>query len=230
MTCILCHTDLTAAQVVNTVARNGYPQTSVVCPRCGLVCDVTDKLNAVRGVQSGTRLTPLPNDGWRATNARPFEPTVPTADAETFAEIVKAQDEAIARLILGPLDESAKREALDALRALSADHVAATPPRRHNAHCPRCYGPAYQGLGAVKCEREGGCLATREPRVSPLDHDDGSYDITHSSIVVKHGPAGEFDCEPGYFTADDGPYATRDLAVAAWRETVLARAKREAGL
>lgn len=40
MTCILCHTDLTAAQVVNTVARNGYPQTSVVCPRCGL-CQVT---------------------------------------------------------------------------------------------------------------------------------------------------------------------------------------------
>ena len=37
MTCVLCAATLDTAPVVNTVARNAYPQTSVACPRCGLV-------------------------------------------------------------------------------------------------------------------------------------------------------------------------------------------------
>lgn len=37
MTCAICSTPLDAATVVNTVARGGYPQTSVACPTCALV-------------------------------------------------------------------------------------------------------------------------------------------------------------------------------------------------
>ncbi len=37
MNCHLCGTDLTAAPVVNTIARHGEPQVSVACSTCGLV-------------------------------------------------------------------------------------------------------------------------------------------------------------------------------------------------
>lgn len=37
MICVLCSTPLDAGTVVNRMARNAYPQTSVACARCGLV-------------------------------------------------------------------------------------------------------------------------------------------------------------------------------------------------
>ena len=99
------------------------------------------------------------------------------------------------------------------------------PYRRHNAICARCHGPAYVSLGLPRCEREGGCLADREPDVG-RDIYDRKADVQCSY---------ERGSELAWFLRD-GPvsygrrayYATRDLAVAAWREAVLARAKREA--
>lgn len=37
MTCVLCASPLADATIVNTVARNEYPQTCVACPRCAFV-------------------------------------------------------------------------------------------------------------------------------------------------------------------------------------------------
>jgi len=84
--------------------------------------------------------------------------------------------------------------------------------RRHNATCPRCYGPAYQGLGALRCERVGGCLADVDPTGQAW---------CRASMHQER-----------YFWHEANPslrYATRELAVAAWREAVIAKAEREAG-
>ena len=101
-------------------------------------------------------------------------------------------------------------------------------PRRHNATCPRCYGPAYHGFGyKPECERVGGCLADKEPSVFgmqdprpavPADVEARAYAATRGE-VAWYLPA-----------LNAGPFASRGLAVAAWRETLLARAKRDAGL
>ena len=109
----------------------------------------------------------------------------------------------------------------------------AGPPRRHNATCPRCYGPAFHGFGyAPTCEREGGCLADKEPRV--FAHP-ASLDVRHPDADVLEVPAddGPFStAERGWWALSLGPsalFATRDQAVAAWREAMLERAKRDAG-
>lgn len=95
--------------------------------------------------------------------------------------------------------------------------------RRHNAHCPRCYGPAYQGLGALRCERVGGCLAEREPGPTEVGED-----TTFVSLATDRGEKAWWVY--GHAVIRRAQYATRELAVAAWREAVIAKAKREAGL
>ena len=98
------------------------------------------------------------------------------------------------------------------------------PERRHNATCSRCHGPAYVGLGLPRCEREGGCLADREPVVfGEAPH------WKESSVFPAVMPNSETEWFYQLGTGGDyGPFITRDAAVAAWREAVLARAKREA--
>ena len=95
--------------------------------------------------------------------------------------------------------------------------------RRHNAHCPRCYGPAYQGLGALRCERVGGCLAEREPGPTEVGED-----TTFVSLATDRGEKAWWVY--GHAVIRRAQYATRELAVAAWREAVIAKAKRVAGL
>ena len=95
--------------------------------------------------------------------------------------------------------------------------------RRHNAHCPRCYGPAYQGLGALRCERSGGCLAEREPGPTEV-----GQDKPFVSIATDRGERAWWVY--GHSVIARAQYATREFAVAAWREAVIAKAKRESGL
>lgn len=125
--------------------------------------------------------------------------------------------------------ELAKQEAI----ARSAVDLAAAnaKARRHNATCPRCFGPAYHGFGyKPECERVGGCLADKEPVECDLDgvRWDALREAFKAADVVR---VVDVHDEVGWYTAasERAVYATRDLAVAAWREAVLARAKREAG-
>lgn len=112
-----------------------------------------------------------------------------------------------------------KREPVNAADALTAEaRRRATAPDpstvMHNATCARCNGPAYQGLGRVVCERVGGCSAERDPIILGRHHESysGAKDVSHES-------------RDGHETAwyawragiPTGPFATRDLAVAAWR-------------
>ena len=120
---------------------------------------------------------------------------------------------------------------MDELEQLRAEPEPATP-RRHNATCPRCYGPAYVGLGLPRCEREGGCLADREPHTVawPASMEVGKREADILEVPEGNGP--DDDGERGWWVHEidaDAVYATRGLAIAAWREAVLDRAKREAG-
>lgn len=121
--------------------------------------------------------------------------------------------------------EQYKREVADAFDAAIAKTQAFVDAhaRRHNAHCPRCYGPAYQGLGALRCERVGGCLAEREPGPTEV-----GQDKPFVSIATDRGEMAWWVY--GHSVIRRAQYATREFAVAAWREAVIARAKREAGL
>lgn len=107
-----------------------------------------------------------------------------------------------------------------------ADALNRWESRRHNAHCTRCYGPAFHGAGALRCERVGGCLADVEPKVDAIDASADLRDAAPDADVW------EMSGRENYWLADgcDGRYATRELAVAAWRDAVIAKAKREAGL
>lgn len=102
-------------------------------------------------------------------------------------------------------------------------------PRRHNTTCPRCNGPAYQGLGAVQCEREDGCLADAAP--AEVGCSLAGCTVFEVSPGVYGGTvhyAGHLGPEPRYFArghgGESGGWPTRDLAVAAWRKAVLDRA------
>lgn len=130
---------------------------------------------------------------------------------------------------LPPMDEAKRAEVIDALRALSSDWHAPIAPRRHNATCPRCYGPAFHGWGyAPKCEREGGCLADAVPSSVRTYH----VDRNKRSWLSANPGDGMPPRETAYRAVsgdDEGPLMpTRDLAVTAWREAVLSRAVEEA--
>lgn len=127
--------------------------------------------------------------------------------------LTEEQAASIAASVQDGIKKRAVIEAIaDVARSISdMAHRLGTP--RHNATCPRCHGPAYQGLGLPTCERAGGCLADAVP---------GRDDVREGA-----GLAGERYYSHALHTS--AIYATRDLAIAAWREALLARAKREAG-
>ena len=109
--------------------------------------------------------------------------------------------------------------------------VTRAPERRHNATCPRCFGPAYHGAGRVLCEREGGCLVDAVPARTGTVLD--GYDFTANEWRVTNVfKPGRRRGESLHFAEGHGERAehpTAAGAVTAWREAVLARAKREAG-
>jgi hypothetical protein len=91
----------------------------------------------------------------------------------------------------------------------------------YNARCPKCNGRAYLGLALINCEREGGCLATREPTRDEV----ASYKDPHTGDVLwawcNVGAA-----KSGITTQGIG-LPTRQMAVDAWRASVLEHARKE---
>jgi len=161
-------------------------------------------------------MLPPPSDSVRAL----FETMLDLADpypTPLWAAKELAKQEAAARTTVNLVAENAKA-------------------RRHNATCARCFGPAYHGFGyAPACEREGGCLAEREPVVNeghpaiddtpPLGADvwmAGCWSDDWTRRIPENGWTHALAAVDGEETEG---WATRDLAVAAWRERLLARAK-----
>lgn len=109
----------------------------------------------------------------------------------------------------------------------------------HNTICKRCYGPAYQGIGAIQCEREGGCLAEREPIIVPrLGYPEGGYREDEIYILESAQCLNREAADNGYvekaWALRVSPkikwYATLEAAKAAWRIAVIEEAKRKAGI
>lgn len=119
-------------------------------------------------------------------------------------------------------DESISRTA-----AAEVPYWNSPPKPAPRAYCPRCYGPArpaYTGLFShepLRCERVGGCLAEREPRVGQ------DNDATNEIYVFSFTERGAAERNWAVSDRQSVRYATRDLAVAAWREAAIAKAKAE---
>lgn len=88
------------------------------------------------------------------------------------------------------------------LFGLEATKPGLSAARRHNATCPRCKGEAFVGLFSFECMRAGGCVPVAEREPGLLDV---FWDLQRTGETRW--------CVSGL----SGRYATRDLAVAAWR-------------
>lgn len=106
--------------------------------------------------------------------------------------------------------------------------------RRHNAACPRCYGPAYRSLGVERCERDGGCLVEREPRVALLRAATPTTnpDILQAGVCSAGTSIGPFfgpGVEHGWFVRrTETVHALLSDAVSAWRADLIWVARVEA--
>ena len=160
------------------------------------------------GSRSG-HVTPESISSWRLVESAPM-PVVETM-------IVPHEQAQAAREYLG-----AKYGVPHATRYTEsppADALNRWESRRHNAHCTRCYGPAFHGAGALRCERVGGCLADVEPKVDAIDASADLRDAAPDADVW------EMSGRENYWLADgcDGRYAAprarrRSLARCGHRE------------
>lgn len=197
-----------------------------------------DVLEGLHGPARGLRVTVVgPSDvgGWIVSDGSRSGHVTP--ESISSWRLVESAPMPVVETMIVPHEQAqAAREYLGAKYGVPhATRYTESPPadalnrwesRRHNAHCTRCYGPAFHGAGALRCERVGGCLADVEPKVDAIDASADLRDAAPDADVW------EMSGRENYWLADgcDGRYATRELAVAAWRDAVIAKAKREAGL
>lgn len=109
---------------------------------------------------------------------------------------------------------------MHALAASITASVASAPsPDAGTVRCLRCGASA--GLLGLACERPGGCW-TAEDRVAAMEP--GPSDIVEGIISYASARLAYIRREPAFSVAATGErYATRDLAIAAWREAMLER-------
>lgn len=96
---------------------------------------------------------------------------------------------------------------------------AASDLRTHNATCPRCHGPAFEGIGLPRCLRsEAECEAVTNPRPAYTHRFDGGRGEMLWEAVGEVEKGGDVFCRRHPIEAE---------AIAIWRRDVLAaRAKR----
>lgn len=160
-------------------------------------------MEAERAQPAGERGIKYPDQPTLTIN---WQPPAFTDDAVgQFAAAVSGLSRAVDSFVAKATD-AAKREFPP--ERLAAENM------RGLATCLRCGGPA--GFLGIRCERVGGC-ATAEERVAAMEPD--------ADLVLPMTVRGETRWllpAPDRRTPSPG-YATRDLAIAAWREAMLAR-------
>lgn len=179
--------------------RNTTPPPHYYVRSLGLV----ETAEATRDVERGQLVT-----------TKDVRPVQFTTNAPKWSEDAERLAADIDRLVREQMDAARLHPRLGSRCAMTplepAEVAPAVPPRRHNTTCPRCNGPAYQGLGAVRCEREGGCLADAEPtEVVPY-----MVGAERQYQAWGQGPGRGFSCSR----------PTAAFAIAAWRKAVLDRA------
>lgn len=179
-----------------------------------LVSDLTDDVNRRRGVPSVTVVKPSAPGFFRSQ-----------------AEFSKALDAEMARTVIGTaLADSTPNADGTYSVAIALGGAPAPRPDAGMVRCGRCGGPA--GYLGIRCERVGGCR-TAEERVAAMEPVVmGRLDEQRYSADVWEVWATDA-CDEWAWVIGPGRnakrYATRDLAVAAWREEMVRRERAKDG-